>query len=67
MGHRGVATDVSAEVRADEAERAFQQAQAELAHVSRVTTLGEIAASPHMNLASRLPLRVTMPMLPCGF
>ena len=45
MGHRGVATDVNAEVRAGEAERALQEAQAELAHVSRVTTLGEIAAS----------------------
>jgi PAS domain S-box-containing protein len=38
LGYRGVATDVSAE-------RALLEAQTELAHVARVTTLGELAAS----------------------
>ena len=45
LGYRGVATDVSAEVRADQAERALREAQTELAHITRVTTLGELAAS----------------------
>jgi len=37
MGYRGVATHVSTEARADEAERALQQTQAQLAHVSRAS------------------------------
>jgi PAS domain S-box-containing protein len=45
LGYRGVANDVSAEVRSEQAEQALRQAQAELAHVTRVTTLGELAAS----------------------
>ena len=44
-GYRGVSSDVTAAVRADQAEHALHQAQAELAHVARVTTLGELAAS----------------------
>jgi PAS domain S-box-containing protein len=44
-GHRGVGSDVTAVVRADQAEQALHQARAELAHVARVTTLGELAAS----------------------
>ncbi len=45
MGYRGVGTDVTAAVRADQAEKALQQARAELSHVTRVTTLGGLAAS----------------------
>jgi PAS domain S-box-containing protein len=45
QGYRGVASDVTAAVRADQTEKALHQAQAELAHVARVTTLGELAAS----------------------
>jgi PAS domain S-box-containing protein len=45
LGYRGVATDVSAEVRGEQAERALLEAQTELAHVVRVTTLGELTAS----------------------
>jgi PAS domain S-box-containing protein len=45
LGYRGVATDVSAEVRGEQAERALLEAQTELAHVARVTTLGELTAS----------------------
>ena len=44
-GYRGVSSDVTAAVRADQAEHALHQVQAELAHVARVTTLGELAAS----------------------
>ncbi|MBV8151376.1 MAG: PAS domain S-box protein, partial [Candidatus Eremiobacteraeota bacterium] len=44
-GYRGVSTDVSDRVRADEAERALQDARMELAHVARVTSLGELTAS----------------------
>jgi PAS domain S-box-containing protein len=44
-GYRGVSSDVTAAVRADQAEHALREAQAELAHVARVTTLGELAAS----------------------
>jgi C4-dicarboxylate-specific signal transduction histidine kinase len=45
LGYRGVSTDITATIRADHAERALRKAQAELAHVTRVTTLGELAAS----------------------
>jgi PAS domain S-box-containing protein len=45
LGYRGVGTDITAEVRASQAEEALNQARAELSHVTRVTTLGELAAS----------------------
>ena len=45
LGYRGVATDVTPRIRADEAEQALRKAQVELAHVTRVTTLGELTAS----------------------
>ena len=40
LGYRGVGTDLTATIRADHAELALRKAQAELAHVTRVTTLG---------------------------
>jgi PAS domain S-box-containing protein len=45
LGYRGVSTDITASLRADQAERALRKAQAELAHVTRVTTLGELTTS----------------------
>src|SRR6266404_5078042 len=45
LGYRGSGTDITATIRADHAERALRQAQAELAHVTRVTMLGEMTAS----------------------
>jgi PAS domain S-box-containing protein len=45
LGYRGGASDVTAVVRADLAEKSLRQAQVELAHVTRVTTLGELTAS----------------------
>lgn len=45
IGYRGVGTDVTASVRAEQAEEALHKAQMELAHVARVMTLGELAAS----------------------
>jgi PAS domain S-box-containing protein len=45
LGYRGTATDITAMIRADHAEEALRKAQAELAHVARVTTLGELTAS----------------------
>jgi PAS domain S-box-containing protein len=45
LGYRGVGTDITAEVRATQAEEALNQARAELSHVTRVTSLGELAAS----------------------
>ncbi len=45
LGYRGVGSDVTAAVRAEQAEEALHKTQMELAHVSRVTTLGELAAS----------------------
>ncbi|MDA9410058.1 MULTISPECIES: PAS domain S-box protein [unclassified Bradyrhizobium] len=45
LGYRGVCTDVTAAIRADQAEEALRKAQAELAHVTRITTLGELTAS----------------------
>src|SRR5262245_28015488 len=45
LGYRGTAADVTAEVRAEQAEHALRDAQAQLAHVSRVMTVGELSAS----------------------
>jgi PAS domain S-box-containing protein len=45
LGYRGTGTDITATIRADHAERALREAQDELAHVTRVTTLGELTAS----------------------
>jgi PAS domain S-box-containing protein len=44
-GYRGTGTDVTAIVRGQRAEASLQTAQAELAHVSRVMTLGQLTAS----------------------
>jgi C4-dicarboxylate-specific signal transduction histidine kinase len=44
-GYGDTGTDVAAEVRADRAEAELRKVQARLAHVSRVTTLGELTAS----------------------
>jgi PAS domain S-box-containing protein len=45
LGYRGVSTDITASFRADQAEQALRKAHAELAHVTRVTMLGELTAS----------------------
>jgi PAS domain S-box-containing protein len=45
LGYRGTGTDISAMIRADHAEQALRNTQTELAHVTRVTTLGELTAS----------------------
>jgi PAS domain S-box-containing protein len=45
LGYRGTGTDITAMIRADHAEQALRKAQAELAHVTRVTMLGELTAS----------------------
>ncbi|WP_439396829.1 PAS domain S-box protein [Bradyrhizobium sp. PMVTL-01] len=45
LGYRGVSTDITALIRADQAEQKLRKAQAELAHVTRVTTLGELTTS----------------------
>jgi PAS domain S-box-containing protein len=45
LGYRGVSADVTAEVRAAQIEEALRKVQAELAHVTRITTLGELTAS----------------------
>src|SRR6202047_1390063 len=45
LGYRGTGTDITANIRADHAEEALRKAQMELAHVTRIITLGELAAS----------------------
>jgi PAS domain S-box-containing protein len=45
LGYRGTGTDITASIRADLAEQALRKAHAELAHVTRVKTLGELTAS----------------------
>src|ERR1700751_783969 len=45
VGYRGTSTDVTAIVRAQRAEASLRTVQAELAHVSRVMTLGQLTAS----------------------
>jgi PAS domain-containing protein len=45
LGYRGGASDVTVVVRANQLESSLRQAQVELAHVTRLTTLGELTAS----------------------
>ncbi|MCC8935700.1 PAS domain S-box protein [Bradyrhizobium sp. Arg62] len=45
LGYRGVSTDITAIIRADQAEQQLRKAQAALAHVTRVTALGELTTS----------------------
>jgi PAS domain S-box-containing protein len=45
LGYRGTGADITANIRADRAEEALRKAQMELAHVTRVTSLGELTAS----------------------
>jgi PAS domain S-box-containing protein len=45
LGYRGTGTDITANIRADHAEEELRKAQMELAHVTRITTLGELTAS----------------------
>ena len=45
QGYRGIGSDVTAEIQHRKAEKALRQAQTELAHVTRVTMLGELTAS----------------------
>jgi C4-dicarboxylate-specific signal transduction histidine kinase len=45
LGYRGTGTDITATIRADHAEEGLRKAQTELAHITRVTTLGELTAS----------------------
>ncbi|MBR0700604.1 PAS domain S-box protein [Bradyrhizobium diazoefficiens] len=45
LGYRGVSSDITAAIRVEQAEEALRKAQGELAHVTRVTTLGELTTS----------------------
>jgi PAS domain S-box-containing protein len=45
LGYRGVTSDVSAEMRAGQAEQALWEAQMELAHANRIATMGHLTAS----------------------
>src|SRR5882762_3724889 len=45
LGYRGSGTDITATIRADHAEAALLEAQAERGHMTRVTMLGEMTAS----------------------
>ena len=44
-GYRGTGTDVTAIMRAQRTEESLRKTQAELAHMSRLTTLGQLTAS----------------------
>jgi PAS domain S-box-containing protein len=45
LGYRGTGNDITAAIRAEQTEEALRKAQTELAHVTRVTMLGEMTAS----------------------
>jgi PAS domain S-box-containing protein len=45
LGYRGTGNNITASIRADQAEEALRKAKAELAHVTRITMLGELTAS----------------------
>jgi PAS domain S-box-containing protein len=45
LGYRGTGTNITATIRVEHAEEALREAKAELAHVTRITALGELTAS----------------------
>jgi signal transduction histidine kinase len=45
LGYRGGGTDVTSAIRSERARNTLRKAQADLAHVTRITTLGELTAS----------------------
>ena len=45
LGYRGTGNDITAAIRAEQTEEALRKTQTELAHVTRVTMLGEMTAS----------------------
>jgi PAS domain S-box-containing protein len=45
LGYRGTGTNITATIRAEHTEEALREARAELAHVTRITALGELTAS----------------------
>jgi PAS domain S-box-containing protein len=45
LGYRGTGTNITATIRAEHAEEALREAKVELAHVTRITALGELTAS----------------------
>jgi PAS domain S-box-containing protein len=45
LGYRGTGTNITATIRAEHAEEGLREAKAELAHVTRITALGELTAS----------------------
>jgi PAS domain S-box-containing protein len=59
LGYRGTGTNITATIHADRVEQALLKAQAELAHVTRVTTLGELTASIAHELNQPLAAVVT--------
>jgi PAS domain S-box-containing protein len=59
LGYRGVTSDVTAEVRAQHAEKALQQAQAELAREARLMTGDAVAAAMAHEIKQPLSAMVT--------
>jgi PAS domain S-box-containing protein len=59
LGYRGGSSDVTPAVRAAQAEEALRQAQAELARVIRLTTIGELTASITHEIVQPLSAVVT--------
>jgi hypothetical protein len=59
LGYRGGSSDVTPAVRAVQAEEALRQAQAELARVTRLTTIGELTASITHEIVQPLSAVVT--------
>ena len=66
LGYRGVSTDVSDTVRANNAERALQDVRMELAHVSRITSLGALTASIAHEINQPLTSVISMRAPVCG-
>ena len=59
LGYRGVSSNVTASVRATQAEAALREAQADLARVTRLTTMGELTASIAHEIVQPLSAVVT--------
>src|SRR6202049_5011091 len=55
LGYRGTGTDVTATIRAQRVEESLRTVQAELARVSRVTSLGELTASIAHEITQPIP------------
>ena len=66
-GYRGTGTDVTALMRAQEEHERLRQLESDLAHMNRLSMMGELAASLAHEITQPIAARATTPGRPCTF